>query len=47
MLRLKEIFAELKEAAADAGTTRRDADLLTLAEIASALTQTRSAHDGR
>jgi hypothetical protein len=47
MLRLKDIFEELKEAAADAGTTRRDAELLTLAEIASALTRTRGAQDGR
>jgi hypothetical protein len=47
MSKLQHIFAELKEAASDLGTTRRDAELLALAEIASALTQTRSAQSGR
>jgi hypothetical protein len=47
MRELQSIFEELKKAAEDAGTTRRDGELLTLAEIASALTQTRSNHDGR
>jgi hypothetical protein len=46
-MKLQGIFEELKQAASDLGTTRRDGELLNLAEIAAALGahQTRSIHD--